>query len=203
MEKSNSQNRRRNYFINKKFQTRFILKFCILVLLTALISAFVIYHFSSRSVTTVFENSRLTIRPSTEFIMPGLILSSLISVVLVGIATIIVVLSISHKIAGPLYKLEDSLEKMAKGDVSFNISFRKGDEAKRLAEVFNTASRGINNLIGNVKTESAHLDSAVIELKGLSEKLLKDEQVDFKKAIEKIEMVNNRLTEKLNKFRLK
>lgn len=198
-----SQNRRRNYFIKKRFQSNFILKFCILVILAALISAFVIYHFSSQSVTTVFENSRLTIKPSTEFIMPGLILSSLISVIIVGIATIVVVLFMSHRIAGPLYKFESSLERIASGDVSFDIYFRRGDEAKRLAEVFNVASQCLRNLISDVKAESTQLSSAIHELKTLIEKLPREQREGLKKATRKLEIANGRVNEKLNRFRLR
>lgn len=198
-----TQDRRKNYFIKKEFQTKFILKFCMLVILTALISAFVIYYFSSRSVTTIFENSRLTIKPSTEFIMPGLILSSLISVILVGIATVVVVLFVSHSIAGPLYKLENSLERLANGDVSFNIQFRRKDEMKRLAQVFNVASQNLNSLISNAKAESVQLDSVIKELKTVVEKTPKEQQGNLSESIEKLEIVKSHLSEKLNKFRLR
>lgn len=198
-----TQDRRKNYFIKKEFQTKFILKFCMLVILTALISAFVIYYFSSRSVTTIFENSRLTIKPSTEFIMPGLILSSLISVILVGMATVVVVLFVSHSIAGPLYKLENSLERIANGDVSFDIQFRKKDEMKRLAQVFNVASQSLNSLISNAKAESDQLDSVIKELKTVVEKTPKEQQENLNESIEKLEIVKSRLSEKLNKFRLR
>jgi len=162
-----------------------------------------IYRFSSQSVTTVFEDSRLTIKPSTEFIMPGLILSSLMSIILISIATVIVVLFISHRIAGPLYKLESALERIASGDVSFDIHFRRGDEAKILAEVFNTASKGLNSLIGDVKAESTKLSSAINELKDSLEKSLKGEQGDLKEVVKKIEIASDHLGEKLNEFRLR
>ena len=203
MKKFNYQNRRRNYFIKKEFQTRFILKFCILVVLTTLISASVLYHFSSQSVTTVFEDSRLTIKPSTEFIVPGLILSTLISVIIVGVATVAVVLFISHRIAGPLYKLEDSLEQVANGDVSFDIRLRKGDETEKLAEAFNATSRGLDNLISGVKEESAQLDSAITGLKTMIAQLPAEQQGNLKKAIEELEAGGDRLNMKLNKFKLR
>lgn len=203
MARAQFQNRRKNYFINKKFQTEFILKFCMLVIFAAVISAVIIYHFSSQSVTTVFENSRLAIKPSTEFIMPGLILSSLISVALIGIATSIVVLFVSHRIAGPLYKLESSLERMGSGDISFDIHFRARDETRRLAEVFNATSRGLNGFIGDVKAESAHLNSAIDELRDLVEKTPKEQHAELMDIVKKITVINNRLNVGLNRFRLR
>ncbi len=197
-----SHDRRKNYFIKKEFQTRFIMKFCLLVVLTALISSVVIYRFSSQSVATVFENSRLIIKPGTEFIMPGLLLSTLISVVLVGMATIFVVLFISHRIAGPLYKLEHSLERVGSGDLGFDIHFRKGDEAKRMAAIFNATSRNLNKLLKDINTEYAHLNSAARELRDA----VKDLPVEYqtlKDAAKRLDGVNARLSKKLSRFRLR
>ena len=164
-----SQNRRRTYFIKKRFQTSFILKFCLPVIFTAMISAIVVYRFSSQSTATVFENSRLMIKAGTEFIIPGLVLSTLISVILVGIATVLVMFFISHRIAGPLYKLEGSLERLGSGDMSFDIHFRQKDEVRKLAEIFNEASLDLSKLIGDVKREHAQLNSTIKELKAMVE----------------------------------
>ena len=198
-----TQNRRRNYFIKKEFQAKFILRFCLLVVLAAAISSFAIYRFSAQSVTTVFENSRLIIKPSTEFIIPGLILSTLVSVVLVGLATIVVVLFVSHRIAGPLYKIEASLERVAGGDMDFEVNFRKGDEVQKLAEIFNTASQGLSNMIGDVKSDSGRVASAIDKLKVMVDKLPKEGQADLKGGIRELGVASNNLNEKLNKFRLK
>ena len=148
------ENRRKNYFIKKEFQAKFILKFCALVMLTAVISSVLIYLFLSHSVITVFENSKITIKTSTEFIMPGLMLSSLISVILVSLATVIIVLFISHRIAGPLYRLENSLEKMGEGDLSFDVYFRKNDETRALSEAFNKTRQRLNGMISDIKKNS-------------------------------------------------
>ena len=198
MVSSKSRNRRRNYFIDREFQTRFILKFCIPVIFTAFISAFVVYYFLSQSVTTVFENSRIIIKSGTEFIMPGLVLSTLVSVVLVGIGTMVVMLFMSHRIAGPLYKLESSLDRLATGDMSFNIYFRKWDELKRMADVFNKASLRLNTMIGDIKEESKKLDLVMNELKVSPRKSSVNER-----AIKKLEIINDKLVENLLKFRLR
>jgi len=200
MTESDSKNRRRKYFIKKEFQTKFIAKFCVPIIITALLSAFVVYHFSAQSTTTVFENSRLTIKPTSEFIMPGLVLSSLISIILVSIATMFVMFFQSHKIAGPIHKLESSIERMGSGDVSFVISFRKGDAVKAAADVFNVASKNLNGMISDVKRESAALDSS---LAGLKKKLPESQAADIGKEIEKIERASARLNEKINRFKLR
>ena len=203
MKEAKFKNRRRNYFVDKSFQTRFILGFIVPVVVTALVCAVIVYHFSSQSVTTVFENSRLVIKAGTEFILPGLILSTLISVIIVGIATAIIMLFSSHRIAGPLYKLEKSLEKLTKGDFSFDIHFRRWDEEKKLATAFNKTSQGLNDMVGDVKREANQLNSTVSEVESLIKDLPKEFQETLKESAQKLEGANNRLNEKLNEFKLR
>ena len=174
-------------------------RFVIPVIFTALISSIIVYYFSSQSVTTVFENSRLVIKPGTEFIMPGLILSTLISVILVGIATMFIMLFISHRIAGPLYKVESSLKKMGNGDLSFDINFRRRDEIKNLAEAFNVASLRLNALVGDVKLQTGELNSAVNEVRTLPQKSPQEQDA----SIKRLEVMIAQLNEKLLKFRLR
>jgi methyl-accepting chemotaxis protein len=118
-------------------------------------------------------------------------------------ATILVVLFISHRIAGPLYKFESSLERIANGDVSFDIHFRRNDEMKKLAEVFNTASRSLNNLICDIKSETTNLNLILNGLKTLTEKLPSEQQKDLENDIVKLEDASNKINEKLNAFRLR
>ena len=100
------QNRRRTYFIKKKFQRNFIIKFCVLAIAGAIISGAIVYMMSKSTVTTTFENSRLTIKSTADFILPAVLLSTFVFVVFIGIATVLVTLFASHKIAGPLYRME-------------------------------------------------------------------------------------------------
>ncbi len=200
MAKTDPKNRRRKYFINKDFQTKFVVKFCVPIIITALLSAFMVYHFSGRSTTTVFENSRLSIKPTSEFIMPGLVLSSLISIILVGIATVIIMFFQSHKIAGPLHKLESSIERMSAGDLSFDISFRKGDAVKILSDVFNKSLKKLSGMVMHVKDEYAQLDSALADLK---KRLPKDQAPEIGNEVRKLEQASARLSDKINKFKLR
>jgi len=199
MVKPKGYNRRRNYFIKKEFQLRFILRFCLLVVLTAFISSAVIYHFSSQSVTTVFEDSRIEIKPSTEFIMPGLLLSIFISVILVGSATIAVVMFLTHRIAGPLYKIEKSLERVSKGDLSFEVAFRSNDEMIKLAESFNMATGGLNGLLKDLKADLGRVEAALDRLKSA----VSEEDGRLSEIAQETESARRALEKSLNKFILK
>lgn len=126
-------NRRRNYFIKKKFQASFILKFCLLIILACVVMSSIVYFSSRRTVTTSFEGLRLVVKSTNDFILPGLLLSGLVATALVSLACIAIVLFISHRIAGPLYRFEKSLEQISGGDLTVKTHLRQNDEMKALA----------------------------------------------------------------------
>ncbi len=101
--------RRRIRIVKMKFQRDFILKFCGVLILSALIIAGIVFWLSAASMTTVFENSRLVIKTTADFLLPLLIASSLVAIIAAGTLTIIITLFISHRIAGPLYRLEKDI----------------------------------------------------------------------------------------------
>lgn len=51
---------------------------------------------------------------------------------------------ISHRIAGPIYRLEKDLERIAKGDFSLRINIRRNDELRSIAE-------GINRIVDKIE----------------------------------------------------
>ncbi len=194
-------NRRHNYFIEKKFQSEFIVRFCLLVVLTAMIFSYVIYCFSLNSVTTVFENSRLIIKPSSEYIMPGLAAGSLVAVIIVSLATIGVVLFISHRIAGPLFKFKKCLEMVKDGDFSFKIYLRESDEAKHMAEGFNEMTVSLNKMMGDVKSCSDALENKINASKESAD-ITAGVPKDLKQAFSDIKKQHVKLKESLEKFTL-
>jgi len=111
------ENRRHNYFIKKEFQRNFIIKFCTLVVIGAALSGGIIYTLSKSTVTTTFENSRLMIKSTADFILPSVLLASAVVIAVIGLATIAITLFTSHRIAGPLYRLEKDVEEVAAGNL--------------------------------------------------------------------------------------
>ena len=140
--------RRKIYYIKKEFQMAFIIKFCLLVILGALVSGAVIYLVSQGSATTVFENSRIRIKSTADFILPAVLLSTAVVTVLVGLATAMVTLYTSHKIAGPIYRIEKDLEKVMLGDLRVKFNLRKNDQLQALAVMIEAL---VGNLGDNIK----------------------------------------------------
>ena len=145
------KDRRKNYFIKKEFQRNFIMKFCILVIIGVVISGAIIYIMAQSTVTTTFENSRLTIKSTADYILPAVFLSSAIVILSIGLATIVITLFASHKIAGPLYRIEEDIKEVAEGNLTKKFNLRESDELKALAESLDDMAGGLKEKIEKIK----------------------------------------------------
>lgn len=157
-------NRRKDYFIKKKFQSKVILKFCALVVLGALITGVSLYLMSTETVTTAFVNSRLSIIRTSDYILPTLIGSSLISIALISIATAFVIMYLSHRIAGPLFKMEKSVKEIGEGNLNLRINLRSTDEITEMATSLNEMKNNIREHVLQIKIEIDSLTSQIEDL---------------------------------------
>ena len=157
----NFKERRKNYYIKKEFQRNFILKFCTLIVIGAILSGVIIYYYSLSTVTTTFENSRLTMKTTADFILPTILFSSAIVILLVGIATIIVTLLTSHRIAGPLFRIEKDVGEIADGDLKVRFNLRSTDEIKALAVALDVMVRNLHSKAVELKKDIATTEDAI------------------------------------------
>ena len=147
------QIKRRQYFIQKDFQAKFILKFCMILLIGIIISIGLLFLFSENSLTSTFEQSRLVIQNTADAILPGVYLSHLIALVLIILLTIVTTLLISHKLAGPLFRFQKELNEIGNGDLSKVVKVRKKDQIKAMADSLNQMRENLQIKILDIKEE--------------------------------------------------
>lgn len=173
------KHRRKIHMVKMQFQRDFILKFCMIIICSALILTGVVYALSVSSTTTVFENSRLVIKSTADFLLPLLLLSSLVAIIAAGALTIIFTLVISHRIAGPLYRLEKDITEVNNGNLNMEIRVRKDDELQDLAKSLNQMLKIINNTVSVISKEI--IDIPVSALSGKDQQHLENAKNILKK----------------------
>ena len=136
-EQARSKYRRRNVYIDKDFQTRFILKFCALVAAGAVLTIGLLYLLSMQSTTVSFVQARVKVMSTADFLLPVMAQTVLIVTVLVSVVSIAVTLIVSHKIAGPLFRFKQTLKELSSGNFSNQVRLRKGDQLIEVADDFN------------------------------------------------------------------
>ena len=148
-----NKNLRRNYFIDKSFQTRFILKFCVIVVFASVAIGAALIMLSENSTTVAIENTQVSVRKTSDFIFPIMIQTIIIVTIFSAIAVSILSLFASHKIAGPLFRLRREIEKLGAGNLNVNFNIREGDQLKNLAAPLAQMACSLKS-----KIEEIHID---------------------------------------------
>lgn len=157
-------NQRRNYFIDKSFQAKFILKFCLIVILASIVIAIALLSLSSKSTTVAIENTKVVVKGTADFIFPIALQTTLIVTIFSAAATSILTMFVSHKIAGPLHRMRREIEKLGEGNLNVNFSIREGDQLKNLATSLAAMSYALRGKIEALRR-------GFLELKEITQKL--------------------------------
>jgi methyl-accepting chemotaxis protein len=136
--------------------------------------------------TSSFENSRLVVQKTSLAIMPAVLWTNLITLILITLATIFVVLFVSHKIAGPLFRFEKELREIATGDLTKTIHLRKKDQITDMARELNTMTASLREKMLAIRSElektieSATRENASPELMEALNRLHRSMEMHFK-----------------------
>ncbi len=116
------------FLINPKFQIRFSLVICSLIYLSSLIYPFTIIELFN-TFTRMNPQAVEALKAAKSELIIFLVLYQVLFVAIVFILCIFM----THKIAGPIYKLSNYLRNIAAGSAPTIITFRDGDHFQDLA----------------------------------------------------------------------
>lgn len=154
--------KRKQIFISAKFQLRYVGIILLLMFITALVCSYVVYYngmiLLAEKLANVYPQGRLMAIINTVNLR--ILLSIVILMPFVGYLGIF----LSHKIAGPIYRIERFLGDMAKGNFSTRLTLRKGDELISIADQINVLIDSLKNTIGR---QSINLTRVLTELESL------------------------------------
>ena len=115
----------------------------ILVLIATLLTTVVNHYFLLSSIvdfTMEYGRGPTGMELLLASVKPLIIIMPIVFVVLA-----VMVIFISHRIAGPLYRLKQFMEKIENGDYSVTLKFRKNDAIHDVADSFNRMVAGIRH----------------------------------------------------------
>jgi len=155
---TNRQYKRQNYLIDKQFQFRFIASFLFLVVVSLFVfsggmfgyywirymageNVFLEFIYIQKQVRVVNEEGEVTgtrseMQPPInriELILPPILINNvIIMAIIAGIGVFY-----SHRIAGPIYRIEKDLARILGGEKGVKIRTRKRDSMKSLVTKIN------------------------------------------------------------------
>jgi len=149
--------RRRNYFIKKELQGKYIFSFFIFMIGGSIVFTLIFSLLSANTLTVIYDNYNLRIGKTPLILLKEILSAHWIFIATAGILIVVISMFLTHRFAGPLFRFEKSVEEMVKGNFNFQIRLREKDEGKELAELMN---RLIVVFSSNVK-EMRHLTDEI------------------------------------------
>ncbi len=156
--------RRRNYFIRKDFQGKFVLRFFLTILIGAVIFASIFSLLSANTITMTYEDAILKVDKTPRALFVEIVRAYGVYILLLGLGISLVSLFLSHRIAGPVFRLEKTLEEMAKGNLSLRITLRRKDELKELATSMNGLMSSLSERIRDVRGRADTVEAEVLKI---------------------------------------
>ena len=189
--------RRRNYFIKKDLQGKYIFIFFIFMIAGSYLFTVIFGLMSSDSLTMVYQDHNLHLGKTPVVLLKELLRAHWIFIVTGGFLVVLASVFLTHRFAGPLYRFERSIEEMTRGNFNFEIRLRSRDEAKELAEMLNGFNTEISSRLREAReltdTMGSHLDAAQSAAA----------TADSKEALERARALHRTLRDVLHRFILK
>ncbi len=173
--KSGQQFQRKTILIKKHLQYKYMMLIFFSVFL-----AFIIVGLDIMWTVSKFVSEHPMVHPLLDDIFsmaPLFMMKAMMYLVIVIIVSSVV----SHRMAGPIFKLEKSAKIVAEGDLTHRVWLRKGDQLVDLKDSFNIMLESVHNTI---KSDKIIIDGLRQELR---EESLKVNDSQLKNKLEQIE----------------
>ncbi len=192
--------RRRNYFIKKELQGKYIFNFFIFVIAGSILFSLIFSYLSFNTLTVVYKNYNLQIGKTPLILLKEILSAHWIFIFTVGISIVIISMFLTHRFAGPMYRFEKSVEEMINGNFNFEIRLRKRDEGKELAEKMN---RLINLMSSKFKDMRDIFDELHAKNVLITQLIKQQEYKSVIPEIERIIFLHGKLKDLLYSFKIK
>ncbi|MFH1189477.1 MAG: methyl-accepting chemotaxis protein [Candidatus Omnitrophota bacterium] len=191
--------KRTKYLVSTKLQLKYVGIILLLMLVTALICSYIIYYtvmvLMGEKLSNVYPQGRLMA------IINTVNLKILLSLLLITPIVAVIGIYLSHKIAGPICRIEKFLGDMATGNLASRIVLRKGDELMSVADKINVLNDSLKATMGSQKASMTRIVAELGEMKnGIDSKSGDTSLLD--NNIERLQKEIKELESQLEKYKI-
>jgi len=190
--------KRKIFIINKKYQFRYLF-IIISTMLISMASVYftVFYVIWNKVIDEFFFVPEASKKLADIFVQTSQLL--VIPVILLAVIFTFAGIILSHRVAGPIFRVECVARELAKGNLDIKIKFRKGDELQELADSLNGMITGIRSMV----KEDKDITEKLIKISDkLGEDINKDKGLkkDVRDAVDELKVIVGKLKESTDKF---
>ena len=151
---------RRKYFLRDSSQPRLLLGIELIFFTLLIISGIIFYLVANQDLTTSYYQAHLKIKNLKDNLLPILIGLNLAGLV----AGAVLAVFFTHRISGPLYRLNKIMKAISQGNLNHVIKFRNGDELKDVEAAACAMLFGLNERIRKLQGLGEELQERIQEL---------------------------------------
>lgn len=197
---SNSRYKRKQYFIKKNFQGKLILGYFLFMVVGCLIFVLALSYLAADSMTVVYSNNDLQIGQTPLMLFKQLILAHWFVIVIGAAMVVVIATRITHRVAGPMFNLERSLDFMIDGTLDNVIYLRKKDAGQELAVKINQFNADLSSNVRIIQKRSTNIQELLSSYAVLNPESRSQEDLESIHA--SIEKQNQMIGEIVNKYKL-
>lgn len=194
--------KRRYYFIDKWFQSRFILIFCLFAIFWSVMTGMILYYMINNEIEAAYYSSHMKFTTTGEMIVPILIRVNLISAAVVSLFAFLMVLLDIKRLENYFMKFKDVADKIVEGDLTVAMPHTfMGDIIDDVEDNFNAMTENIRKGIVHINN---HVNAMDAETKGL-DSILKggdNPSEEIRAAVKNIKKASIELETELSRFKV-
>lgn len=185
--------KRHTYLIKTGLQLRYMGILIVCMLTVAFGVGWIIYHTTWSQIALTPDLSLDKLYLIFENVNHQLIWWVLAFIVIIGFISVFV----SHKIAGPVYRLEETTKLIAAGDLTHKVHLRQGDELGDLQDAFNSMSDSLCNMVKKDREVIDRLGKTgdslrqKIDSKNLDQETMEEIAYELNAIIEELKLVTS------------
>ncbi|MFH1155471.1 MAG: methyl-accepting chemotaxis protein [Pseudomonadota bacterium] len=148
---------KRTFFIKKDLQGKYIFKFFLLFGIGSIMFTLIFSFSSSNTLSIVYDNYQLHLGTTPSILMNKILSTQWLLIVVGGAIMMVLTLLLTHRIAGPFFRFEKTLEEMLKKNLAYDIFLRKKDEGKEIGLKINAFNKMMRSDLTTLQENSARI----------------------------------------------
>lgn len=141
---------RKRFFLGDSSQPRLLLGIEILFLFLLFVSGGILYLIFNQDLTTAYFQAHLRVKNAQEILLPTLVLVNFGGL----IASALLLVFYTHRIAGPVYRLCRILREVGQGNLIQSVAFRRNDSLKELEQATVDMLGGLSDRMCKLQTNA-------------------------------------------------
>lgn len=150
--------RKRNFLINKNLQGKFGLQYLLLTFVSIGLFGLLFAVTTSGNLTISYENQGIEVGSTPLMLLGDILRSQGLFLLFGGLLVILITILLTHRIAGPIYRFEQTFKAMMQRQLDQKITLRKSDEAKELSHLINQFNQQLSDDLEQLKQEADKLN---------------------------------------------